>query len=159
MVNNSWQSESKADRKTQIREQLGKHKALNGIILALTLLLLGNMAAAGFSLAEEVGDAGVGENSLLWQLESGDYPSMVEMMYLNEACGVKATETMKECYAVAEYFEAASYQRAYERDGQEEKAACYEKKMEDCRARMGTLAFTADDIGRILEDEGDLLDK
>lgn len=152
-VNNNWGSENKGDRKTRIREQLGKHKALNGIILALTLLLLGNMAVAGFSLAEEMRDAGVGEDSFLWQLESGNYPSMVEMMYLNKACKVKATETMKECYAVAEYFEAASYQKAYQRDGQEEKAAYYEKKMEDCRTRMGTLTFAADDIERVLEDK------
>lgn len=142
---------NKEDRKWMIKEQLGNHKVMNGIILALTLLLLGNMVAAGAAVAEDAKGYGNSENSFLWQLESGNYSAMLEMMYSNEAQGVKATETMKECYAVAEYFEAASYQLAYEKNDQEDKAVFYKEKMEDCKARMGTLAFAAEDIDQILK--------
>ena len=49
----------------------------------------------------------VSEDSLLYALEDGRYGDLTESYHRNLVSDVKATDTMKECYAIARYYEAA----------------------------------------------------
>lgn len=125
-------------------------KILNSVIIVLTLIFLINAGALVSTVAEEARGYGYNESTLLYQLEEGDYASLLDMMYTNESYDRNVTEMMEQCYAVARYFEAASYAVAYEGDGQMEKAESYKKVMEEQEGRMGEFAYAAAEIDRLL---------
>lgn len=86
------------------------------------------------------------EDSMVYYIQNGDYESMLRGTYMNEIHGVWASDTMKECYAVAHYYEAATLYKAYEKAGKNELAAEKKKSMEEQEALMGELSFAAEDI-------------
>ena len=67
-------------------------------------------------------------------------PSAKEMEH------VKADAQMLECYAVADYYEAASLYYAYENIGNAAKAAIAKADMEEAEGRMGDLSYCAEEI-------------
>ena len=90
------------------------------------------------------------EDSFLYSLQQQDYAYMVEMMYRNQAANVKTNTTYEECYAVAKYYEAATYYKAYELDGNRELAENKKEIMNEQLLRMGELSYAAEDINTIL---------
>ncbi len=131
-----------------------KNKGLNLITNVIIGFLCFVFVILLFFVIDQVRDAGKvytrSEDLMVYNIQSGDYDSMIRGAYINEMYGVKASETMKECYAVAHYYEAASLYKAYEAAGKVEKAA--EKKciMEEQEALMGELSFAAEDIRKEL---------
>ena len=90
------------------------------------------------------------EDSFLYSLQQQEYAYMVEMMYRNQSAGVKTNSTYEECYAVATYYEAATYYKAYKADGNETLAQEKKEIMQEQILRMGDLSYAAEDINMIL---------
>ena len=68
---------------------------------------------------------------------------MVEMYYSNGSIGARADEELQQYYAIARYYEAACWYRAYA--GRKE-AARYLADMTAAERDMGELSFVAEDI-------------
>ena len=91
------------------------------------------------------------EDSFLYAIEDGDYSRLVEMMYRNEAAGVETSEIYEECYAVARYYEAATYYKAYKNAGDMPRAVEKKEIMEKQIPLMGELSGCAEDIDKMLK--------
>ena len=90
------------------------------------------------------------EDSLLYALEDGRYGDLVSYHHKNMVSNAKSTETMKECYAIATYYEAAlDYQLAV---GENDKDLQMElqSKMKVAADHMGELSYAKEDIDTLL---------
>lgn len=127
-----------------------KNMITNVIIGILCLVLL----VASFAFVKELSYYGnsytIEEDSFLYALKDEDYVRLVEYWKRNEAAGVRVTENLGECYAVAEYYEAASLYKAYKQMGNKAQTALYKGKMEDAVSRMGALSYTGKNINKRL---------
>ena len=85
-------------------------------------------------------------NSFYYDINDGRYTDMVISTEENRAIGVKETKELKSCYAVADYFEAASYYKVYIENDKKEVADKYLKTMTACRKDMDDFEYAADDI-------------
>ena len=126
---------------------------LNGVILVLIVAVLLQTVVLVRLLWREVRGYTYKESTFLYDVEYGQYDRMLEKMYTNESFGVKPTKTMEECYAVARYFEAASYEIACRQDGQIERADQYLKIMEEQEEKMGDFYYVIEDIHKKLKKE------
>lgn len=96
------------------------------------------------------------ESDFLYSVQQQEYASMVQMMYRNEAADIKTNNTYEECYAVARYYEAATYYKAYQHVGNNKAAAEKLEIMKEQALQMGELSFAAEDINKKLEIEADI---
>lgn len=85
-------------------------------------------------------------NSFYYDINDGRYAEMVISTEENRAIGVRETNELKSCYAVADYFEAASYYKAYAENDKKEVADTYLETMKACRKDMDNFEYAADDI-------------
>lgn len=85
-------------------------------------------------------------DSFYYRLQDEDFGTMVEMYYRNKEAGVKGNRELQQYYGIAEYFEAASYYKAYKETGREEQLKKYADKMEHALTHMGELSFVSDSI-------------
>ena len=85
-------------------------------------------------------------NSFWWEYDSGRYADSIRSRYENIYNGVKETAELKQCYAVSEYFEAASLYKAAAFTGNTGKAQEYLEKMAKAYEEMGDVSYLADDI-------------
>lgn len=58
---------------------------------------------------------------------------------------------MKEYYAAAQYFEAASYYKAFSETGDAARAEKYLQKMNETVGEMGEISFVKDNVDTVLE--------
>lgn len=85
-------------------------------------------------------------NTFWWAYESGRYADSIRDKYENKYNGVKETAELTQCYAVSDYFEAASLYKAAVFTGKEEKAKEYLETMVKAYAKMGDVEYLAEDI-------------
>lgn len=90
-------------------------------------------------------------NSFQYRLEEESYSNMVRMYYENQAANVKKSAQLQEYYAVALYFEAASYYKAYQETGDTARAQVQQEKMNECAENLGDFAFVRESIDEKLE--------
>lgn len=87
--------------------------------------------------------------SLLYAVEDGRYSDLLEAYHQNAVCDTSPSESMKELYAVAQYYEAAiNYQMAQ----MENDSALLERSketMEAAAGRMGSVSYAKADIDRL----------
>ena len=125
---------------------MNKKKRSPGIValdIVIGILCLALVGAAGFALD-------MWQESFYYRLSDGDYGAMVEMYHYNEANNVKPDKSLRQYYAVAEYFEAASWYKVYSQSGDMHRAAGYEEAMARAEKEMGALYMVAGDICRQL---------
>ncbi len=122
---------------------------LDIVIVLLCFALVGAAAFAISSFHDSFGWA-YDADSFYYRLSDGDYGAAVEMYYLNQANNVKADDELRQYYAVAEYFEAASFYKAFSYAGDELRAEKYLAHMDEAESRMGALSFEADKINERL---------
>lgn len=115
---------------------------LDIVIVILCAALVGAAIFAVSSLRDSL-DLAYDADSFYYRLSDGDFGSMVEMYYSNESIGAQADEELQQYYAIARYYEAACWYRAYA--GREE-AARYLADMTTAECNMGELSFVAEDI-------------
>ena len=128
------------------------HIVLDIVIGILCIALVGAGAFAVSMWQESFGweyDA----DSFYYRLSDGDYGAMVEMYYSNESNNVKPDEELEMYYAVAKYFEAASWYKAYSEAGDSQWMVVYREAMDEAEAEMESLSMLAEDICLALEIE------
>ena len=89
-------------------------------------------------------------NSFWWAYESGRYADSIRDRYENQYNDVKETAELTQCYAVSEYFEAASLYKAAVVTGKTDKAQEYLAVMEEALEEMGDVSYLAEDINQKL---------
>lgn len=144
MQNQQDKREGKQEQTKEKRELFAT--ILNGLIIVLIVAVLLQTVVLIRLVWKEVQGYTYKERTFLYDVEYGEYDRMLEKMYTNEAFGVKPTKTMEECYAVARYFEAASYEIACRQDGQIERADQYLEIMEEQKEKMGEFSYVTEDI-------------
>ncbi len=85
-------------------------------------------------------------NSFWWAYESGRYADSIRDRYENQYNDVKETAELTQCYAVSEYFEAASLYKAAVHTGKEDKAKAYLEAMAKAYSEMGDVEYLAEEI-------------
>lgn len=123
----------------------------NILIAFLCLVFVILTSAFVFQIADYSGSYPSDESSFLYSCREQDYVRMVEMMHRNQAADVKSNDTLEECYAVAAYYEAATYYKAYLKAGDHDLAMKKKKIMDEQAALMGDLSYVAEDIDKKLE--------
>lgn len=124
-------------------------KALNLCIVLLTCIItIEIMFVADYTF--DLSNNGKRAIVFLKYIQQQEYEKCLNYYYANEALGVKPDEDLQECYAVAQYYEAAYQYRVYVEQGKNTQADEARKRMEDAASRMGELAPVRDRIDRIL---------
>ena len=103
-----------------------------------------------FEMADGMRLYTVSEDSFIYALEDGRYGDLVESYHRNLVSDVKATNTMKECYAIARYYEAAiDYKLAVQEKGTALQPTLKEKT-ETAANEMGALSYAKKEINELL---------
>ena len=89
-------------------------------------------------------------NSFWMAYDSGRYADSIKDRYENIYNDVVTTAELKQCYAVSEYFEAASLYKAAVVTGKTDKAQEYLAVMEEALEEMGDVEYLAEDINQKL---------
>ena len=122
----------------------------NGILIVLSILLVINLAV----LALELGDMNYSYERTekeLWQdVSCENYIYLVQRTWMNRVIGINETEGIKQCYAVADYFEAASLYKVAEYTGNVANKEKYAKIMEEKLVYLDDIMYIAEDINEKL---------
>lgn len=123
-----------------------KDMIFNIVIGVLCVVLVITIAAVAFEFHDITRIYKYDEDRFLYALQYEEYDNMLRCMKENEVNNVKTTETMEECYAIARYYEAVFYYKAYMEAGETEKAAEKAEIMEIQAEKMGQLSYAEEDI-------------
>ena len=132
------------------QKKRASHRILDLVIGFLCVCMVGAGAFA-ISMFHESYNFSYDSDSFYWRLEDENFAQIVEMYHTNEAAGVEPDAELEQYYGVARYFEAASYYKIYQKDGDSERMEIYAKQMEDAKHQMGALDFLSDTICEKLE--------
>ena len=127
-----------------------KKLIVDGIMVMLSIFLVINLFVAFVSLGDMNLSYDATSNSFWYWMEDGRYTEMVQRTWWNRFEGVKETEEYEQCYAVAEYFEAASLYKVAEYKKDVEKQEKYSKIMEEKLAYLHDIMYIAEDINNKL---------
>ncbi|MBQ9991121.1 MAG: hypothetical protein IJP31_09320 [Lachnospiraceae bacterium] len=128
-----------------------KNLFFNLIIVAMCVLLLISGGFFFLSLHDYMSAYHIEGTSLLYAIQDEDYGRLVELAKRSQAAENEPTKIQEECYAVAAYFEAASYYKAYLLAGENEKAEKKAGIMEEQMEQMGEFSYLAEEICKRLE--------
>lgn len=116
-------------------------KITSALIILLALLLIILLFLTGREVSDALDTYTADEESLLYMLQDARYGDLVENTVQNRSLDVKATDTMLECYAVADYYQAAFNYKVAEAENKAEQKERWREKMEDAVGRMGSLSY------------------
>ena len=136
-----------AYRRPVVRQQsIAKELITNIILVVLSISLV----IALFTLGAELNDIDryyeKDANSFWWAYESGRYVDSIKDGYENKYNRVIETSELSQCYAVSEYFEAASLYKAAVVTGKTDKVQEYLTVMEESLDKMGDVDYLAEEI-------------
>ena len=120
-----------------------------GIILLTCIITIEIMFIADDTFG--ISSNGKGAVVFLQYIQQQDYEKCLHYYYANEAAGIKPDADLQECYAVAQYYEAAYQHQIYVQQGRAAQAQQAMERMEDAASGMGELALVRDRIDRILQ--------
>lgn len=141
--------EQQGDPKNKIKNLIA-----NIVLVVLSIALVVNVAIAIGIVNDMNRIYVVDEDDFWYYISEGRYTEMVTNTWQNRAYEVDTEgTTLEQCYAVAEYFEAASLYKVAEELGNEEDKAKYKAIMEDKLTHMGDILYVAEDINAKLEIE------
>ena len=83
-------------------------KIYRAVVIVLVVLTIGQIIRFGFQLYGDQYHYHYDEDTFLYSIQDGQYSELPEKKIRNEMEHVKADAQMLECYAVADYYEAAS---------------------------------------------------
>ena len=123
-----------------------KELIANGILIVLSILLVNNVFGA-ITVIKDMNPYDVKEEDRFWlNIEAGDYTSLIMNTWTNRFSDVKETDGLKQCYAVAEYYEAAVLYKAADYTGNIEKKEKYAGIMEEKLDYFYDIMYIAEDI-------------
>ena len=129
----------------QAQKQNGALFVMNLVIVALCLVLAGGT----LYMFQQLRDAFSRPMQTRWMennISSEKYAYLTANYHEDEMYGGLLSESKKECYGVAKYFEAASMYKAYLETGDAERAAREKEKMDAAYEEMGGWNIAADSI-------------
>lgn len=131
-------------------------KTLSNIFVGIVIFILSFMLVINISrfvkeLQDSIGGYKTSEDHLLYYVQEGNYARMVERIQMNEFLGVKPSQTMKECYAIARYYEAATFYKAFIENNNLEKAAGKKEIMDQQEQLAGEMKYIINEINESLE--------
>lgn len=114
------------------------------VLLSISFVFLIIVAVAETADANHVW---VMDEKEFWRyIANEDYPEIVNYVYQNENRGVTVTPTLKECYAVGKYFEAASLYKVAVQVNDTEDINKYSATMEECLKDLQDILYVVEDI-------------
>lgn len=133
------------------RQIVVKYSSTKDLITNIILVLLSiSLVIAILTLGAEL--SGIDNyydkdaNSFWWAYDSGNYVDSIRDRYENTYNGIRETAELKQCYAVSEYYEAATLYKAAVYTGKEDKAMKYLEIMAKAYSEMGDVSYLAEDI-------------
>lgn len=114
------------------------------VVLAVGIVILAISTVKEFKYCFESPEAD--ESTFVYILEAQDYSRLLERYRLNVGSSGEEDEDLAEFYAVAKYYEAAFFYKAYEEGKDTERAAKQKELMDAAATQMGEFAFTKSDI-------------
>ena len=137
----NYQIERKDTQKEVIKKWVS-----NIILSILTIIFV--ILLAGF--ISEMSDMGYrykeDANQMWYRIEDGKYADLVNVVERNRGIGVEETSDLQECYAIADYYQAASLYKVKMAVGDLEAAEKYKKLMNKKRYYFEQVSFVFDDI-------------
>jgi len=128
-------------QKREIKELIA-----NGVMIVLSIALVINICVA-ISVINDMNYSWARKEDNFWySINDGNYAPLLADAWTNRFSDVKETKGLEQCYAVAEYFEAASLYKAAEYTGNAEKKEKYAKIMEEKLAYFDDIMYIAEDI-------------
>jgi len=145
------ESKTEGSKNTRVKELIANIVLIAlSIILGLSLIgLLAEMRWVGFDYSHD-------ESDLWYYIDKEYYAQVVDYKWENVALGVEKTEELEQCYAVADYFEAASYYKAALYNNDVEKMDEYVDKMQEAYSKLDDVAYLAENINAKLGIENPL---
>lgn len=135
------------NRRVLIHSQsAGKDLAANIVLVLLSITLVIGVITLCSELRYINSHREQDANSFWWNYDSGRYVDNIKYMYENKINDVRENTELTQCYAVAEYFEAASLYKAYVIKGNADKAQKYLEVMAKAYSEMGDVSYLAEDI-------------
>lgn len=134
------------NRPVVVKNNLIKEWIANGALIFLSIVLVISVAVL-ISEVRMMNRTYTRDAQDFWySIEYGNYSDMVTMKCDNEAKGVYETSELKQCYAVADYFEAASLYKAAAYKGDTEAMQKYESKMNEAYVLLDDISYVAEEI-------------
>ncbi len=118
----------------------------NAIIVVLSISFVFLVLVAIAKSADANAGWSMEENDFWKYISDEYYADIVEQAYHNENIGVTLTPGLRECHAVAKYFEAASLYKAAVFAGDAEDMKKYSATMEECRKELKNVMYVVEDI-------------
>lgn len=128
-----------------------KNLISNSILFFLVLILVIAVIGCISELRYYHDDYYREEENILYVIQEKDYPRLVEICALNRVLEEEESVKMKTFYAVADYYEASTYYKAYEKIGDHIKAAEQKEIMEEAKKHMAEFQYLSEDILKELE--------
>lgn len=134
-------SKMEGSKNTRVKEIIANIALIAlSVILGLSLIgLLAEVRWVGFDYSHD-------ESDLWYYIDKEYYAQVVDYKWENVALGVEKTEELEQCYAVADYFEAASYYKAALYNNDVEKMDEYVDKMQEAYSKLDDVAYLAENI-------------
>lgn len=93
----------------------------------------------------------IAEPDILWvYIDHGNYDTLSDAVDRNRAYGVEETKEYTECYAIADYYQAALMYKVKTSLGKTQEAEKYKEQMDKCVEKLGDFMFVVEDIDEIL---------
>lgn len=132
------------------RAEAGRKNRLGNMIIIALCIVLACAIIYGFGQFMGYERYRYDTGSFYYSLQSGQYSQMVSMYYNNQSSKGTDSDDIEPYYAVARYFEAASFYKAYMDAGETEAAEKRRIQMEEAAGQMEVFAPEADKIDALL---------
>ena len=144
--------------KKRTRSRIRVSGILLGIAIAFIVLVTGILTLTGLMEISVTADAHrflPGEDSIHYSISGENYYNALANIRRLEAAGVNMSEDMKECSAVAHYYEAAILNKAFTEAGDSKKAGQEQERMKEYSSGAGSLSMHIEKIDALLERPAD----
>ena len=118
-------------------------KLFRVITVVLTILIVWQLLNLAFQIHDDAYHYSYDEDTFLYAIQDGRYSELPEKKRKNEMEHVKTDAQLQECYAVADYYEAASMYYMYLQNGDTDKSKKAEADMKTAQSGMGELEYCA----------------
>ena len=147
----SYQPEDYSEKETITPLKHGiKEWITNGILIVLSIGLVINICVAISVIGDMNYSYAKKEESFWYDIEQGRYAGLISDTWDNRFSDVEETEGFKQCYAVAEYFEAAALYKTADYTGNPERKEKYAKIMEEKLDYFYDIMYIAEEINEKL---------
>ena len=121
-------------------------KLFRVITVVLAVLIVGQLLNLALQIQSDIYHYSYDEDTFLYTIQDGRYSELPDKKRRNEMEHVKADVQLQECYAVADYYEAASMYYMYLQNGDTEKGQKAQADMKTAQSGMGELEYCAAEI-------------